>query len=146
MTNATSTLGFPRMGGKRELKFALEKHWKGAISEQELLTITNTVEEKSWALQSNIDFVTVGDHYLYDSVLSWTEFLGLFPKRFEKCESGLPRMFAMARGIDGAPALSMKKWLTSNYHYMVPEVGTFNHFQMFFFPFGISKRTNNDHI
>eukprot|EP00554_Chaetoceros_debilis_P016531 CAMPEP_0194126000 /NCGR_PEP_ID=MMETSP0150-20130528/59761_1 /TAXON_ID=122233 /ORGANISM="Chaetoceros debilis, Strain MM31A-1" /LENGTH=764 /DNA_ID=CAMNT_0038819839 /DNA_START=1595 /DNA_END=3889 /DNA_ORIENTATION=+ len=122
MTNATSTLGFPRMGGKRELKFALEKHWKGAISEQELLTITNTVEEKAWALQSNIDFVTVGDHYLYDSVLSWTEFLGLFPKRFEKCESGLPRMFAMARGIDGAPALGMKKWLTSNYHYLVPEV------------------------
>ena len=126
MTNtiSTGTLGFPRMGSKRELKFALEKYWKGAISEQELLLRANAVEEKAWKLQSEIDHVTVGDHYLYDSVLSWTEFLGLFPKRFENCKAGLPRMFAMARGIDGAPALSMKKWITSNYHYMVPEVGT----------------------
>lgn len=31
-------------------------------------------------------------------------------------------MFSMCRGIDGAEALSMKKWITSNYHYMVPEV------------------------
>mmetsp|Transcript_23993 Transcript_23993/g.54592 ORF Transcript_23993/g.54592 Transcript_23993/m.54592 type:complete len:776 (-) Transcript_23993:91-2418(-) len=124
MTNAisTGTLGFPRMGGKRELKFALEKYWKGTISEQELLLRANSVEEKAWNLQSEIDHVTVGDHYLYDSVLSWSEFLGLFPKRFENCKPGLPRMFAMARGIDGAPALSMKKWITSNYHYIVPEV------------------------
>lgn len=127
MTNAisTSTLGFPRMGGKRELKFALEKFWKGQTSEQDLLDVAKTVEEQAWALQSKIDHVTVGDHYLYDSVLAWTEFLGLFPKRFEKCKAGLPRMFAMARGIDGAPALSMKKWITSNYHYMVPEVGKY---------------------
>jgi hypothetical protein len=127
MTNAisTGTLGFPRMGGKRELKFALEKYWKGTISEQELLSRAHSVEEAAWKLQSEVDYVTVGDHYLYDSVLSWTEFLGLFPKRFENCKPGLPRMFAMARGIDGAPALSMKKWITSNYHYMVPEVGTY---------------------
>jgi len=110
------------MGARREQKFALEKYWKGVISEQELFAISNTVEETAWSLQSNIDHVTVGDHYLYDSVLSWTEFLGLFPKRFKNCKDGLPRMFAMARGIDGAPALSMKKWITSNYHYMVPEV------------------------
>ena len=130
MTNVTTTgtLGFPRIGPKREQKFALEKYWKGAISEQELLTVANTIEEKAWALQSKIDHVTVGDQFLYDSVLAWTEFLGLFPKRFENCKAGLPRMFALARGIDGAPALSMKKWITSNYHYMVPEVGEFVHF------------------
>ena len=122
---STGTLGFPRMGAKRELKFALEKYWKGAISEDELLTVANTVEEQAWTLQSNIDHVTVGDQYLYDSILSWSEFLGLFPKRFENCKPGLPRMFAMSRGIDGAPAVSMKKWITSNYHYMVPEVGKF---------------------
>jgi 5-methyltetrahydropteroyltriglutamate--homocysteine methyltransferase len=128
MTNATatSTLGFPRMGAKRELKFALEKFWKRDISEQELLNVAITVEKEAWALQSDIDHVTVGDHYLYDNILSWTEFLGLYPKRFQSCKAGLPRMFAMARGIDGSPALSMKKWITSNYHYMVPEVGEYN--------------------
>lgn len=35
---------------------------------------------------------------------------------------GMDRMFAMCRGVDGATALSMKKWIDSNYHYMVPEV------------------------
>ena len=30
----------------------------------------------------------------------------------------------MARGVDGATALSLKKWFTTNYHYLVPEVDT----------------------
>ncbi|CAM9846876.1 unnamed protein product [Chrysoparadoxa australica] len=47
--------------------------------------------------------------------------LGICATRFSGVQAGLPRMFAMARGIDGSPALSMKKWFTSNYHYMVPE-------------------------
>ena len=34
----------------------------------------------------------------------------------------MDRMFAMCRGVDGATALSMKKWIDSNYHFMVPEV------------------------
>ena len=29
-------LGFPRIGAERELKFALEKHWQGALSHGEL--------------------------------------------------------------------------------------------------------------
>lgn len=32
-------------------------------------------------------------------------------------------MFAMARGVDGAAALSLKKWFDTNYHYLVPELG-----------------------
>ena len=31
MNIRTHTLGFPRMGAKRELKFALEKFWRGEI-------------------------------------------------------------------------------------------------------------------
>ena len=33
----THNLGFPRIGRKRELKFALETYWKKEISEQALL-------------------------------------------------------------------------------------------------------------
>jgi 5-methyltetrahydropteroyltriglutamate--homocysteine methyltransferase len=111
MTNAsisTSTLGFARMGPRRELKFALEKHWKGSLSLEALLEVANQVESSAWDLhiQAGIDKVTVGDHYLYDGILTWTEFLGVVPTRFETMNAGASRMFAMARGVDGAPALS----------------------------------------
>ena len=99
------------MGPRRELKFALEKHWKkgSTFSEADLLSAASAVEEKAWTLQAaKADKVTVGDHYLYDGVLTWTEYLGIIPKRFASMKPGLQRMFAMARGDDGAPALS--KW------------------------------------
>lgn len=96
------------MGPNRELKFALEKYWKGILSESELLTTARKIEENGWQLQkdASIDYVTVGDHYLYDMVLSSCENLGFCPKRFKHLEPGLKRMFAMARGVDGAEALS----------------------------------------
>lgn len=121
---ATAALGFPRMGPKRELKFALEKYWKGTIDRTELLGVAHTIEERSWQLQkdSGIDRITVGDHCLYDNVVTWIERLGLVPERFQTMEAGMDRMFAMARGVEGATALSMMKWIDSNYHYMVPEI------------------------
>ena len=109
---SSSTLGYPRMGPRRELKFALEKYWKkgSTFSEAELLSAARAVEEKAWALQAaKVDKVTVGDHYLYDGILTWTEYLGIFPKRFNSQKPGLERMFAMARGADGSPALSTLK-------------------------------------
>ncbi|GAX12819.1 5-methyltetrahydropteroyltriglutamate--homocysteine methyltransferase [Fistulifera solaris] len=117
----TSSLGFPRIGPNRELKFALEKYWKGTISQHDLLQVARSVEDAAWALQVGLTKITVGDQYLYDFVLMMTESLGMVPKRFAHLPPGIDRLFAMARGVDGAPALSMKKWITSNYHYMVPE-------------------------
>ena len=108
MKLSTATLGFPRMGPNRELKFALEKHWKGLLTEAELLTIAAGVEQQGWKLQTDagIDRITVGDYSLYDFVLTWTELLGMVPQRFQSMKPGLARMFAMARGVDGATALS----------------------------------------
>ena len=96
------------MGPNRELKFALEKYWKGKINQEDLLEVARSVEESAWSLQkqAGIDKVTVGDQYLYDFVLMMTESLGIVPQRFAHLEPGLDRLFAMARGIDGAPALS----------------------------------------
>jgi len=120
---STSALGFPRMGPKRELKFALEKYWKGVIDRTELIKVAHSVEESSWKLQKDagIDRITVGDYALYDNVVTWVERLGIVPERFNNTEPGMDRMFAMSRGVEGATALSMKKWIDSNYHYMVPE-------------------------
>jgi 5-methyltetrahydropteroyltriglutamate--homocysteine methyltransferase len=109
----TATLGYPRMGPKRELKFALEKYWNGTWNQDQLMTVAREVEESAWKLQAkeggtNISqvVVTVGDQYLYDMVLTWAEQLGLVSRRFQSLKPGLDRMFAMARGIDGAEALS----------------------------------------
>jgi 5-methyltetrahydropteroyltriglutamate--homocysteine methyltransferase len=105
---STSTLGFPRMGANRELKFALEKHWKGLITEDELMKVSHAVEDGAWDLQkkAGVDRITVGDQYLYDGILTWTNYLGVVPKRFQEMKPGTARMFAMARGMDGATALS----------------------------------------
>jgi 5-methyltetrahydropteroyltriglutamate--homocysteine methyltransferase len=109
MTNfSTAALGFSRMGPNRELKFALEKYWKGQLDEAGLVQVANDVEDMAWAMQTEagVNKVTVGDFCLYDNVLQWADWLGAVPARFHSMEGGMERMFAMARGVDGAPALS----------------------------------------
>ncbi len=39
-------LGFPRVGAKRELKFAQERYWCGEIAEQDLLDLAKALREK----------------------------------------------------------------------------------------------------
>jgi len=36
----------------------------------------------------------------------------------------------MARGTPQQPALAMKKWFDTNYHYLVPEVGADTQFKL----------------
>ncbi|KAL4114769.1 hypothetical protein PRIC2_014222 [Phytophthora ramorum] len=120
----SATLGFPRMGPNRELKFALEKFWRNKISEEELFKVAHAVEEANWnkQLDAGVSRVGVGLFSLYDHVLDWTYYLGLAPERFATVPAGLSQYFAMARGVDGIPALDMTKWFDSNYHYEVPEL------------------------
>jgi 5-methyltetrahydropteroyltriglutamate--homocysteine methyltransferase len=134
----THTLGFPRMGAQRELKFALEKFWRGDTDGEALEQVAAGVRERHWAAQSNagLDFVTVGDFALYDHVANHIQLLGCEPARFKFHADTAPlaRYFSMARGIsthseDCAPcchaahshALEMTKWFDTNYHYLVPE-------------------------
>jgi len=123
MTIQTQTLGYPRIGKKRELKKALEAYWKGESNAETLLKAAREVETNNWKAQLNagIDRIGVGNETFYDHVLDWTVRLGLIPQRFREF-SGLDRYFAMARGKDGIPALEMTKWFDTNYHYLVPEI------------------------
>ena len=123
MTIQTQTLGYPRIGKRRELKKALEAYWKGESNAETLLKAAREIETNNWKAQLNagIDRIGVGSETLYDHVLDWTVRLGLIPKRFREF-SGLDRYFAMARGKDGIPALEMTKWFDTNYHYLVPEI------------------------
>eukprot|EP00894_Picocystis_sp_ML_P003840 jgi/Pico_ML_1/54357/g4717.t1 len=119
---ATATIGFPRVGARRELKFALESYWKGKSSEQELLDVLQEVERQAWNVQREKGVLRIGlDGTLYDQVLDWIFYLGLAPERFQHLK-GLEQYFAMARGAPEAPALDMSKWFDTNYHYLVPEL------------------------
>jgi 5-methyltetrahydropteroyltriglutamate--homocysteine methyltransferase len=126
--------GFPRIGNHRELKFALERHWRGETSVDELETTARELRARHWALQhdAGLDFVTVGDFAFYDQVANHIQLLGCEPARFgfSGKKSALSRYFTMARGValegeqdgkSGHPALEMTKWFDTNYHYLVPE-------------------------
>ncbi len=126
----THSLGFPRIGRKRELKFALEKYWKGTISEQALLEIATDLRTQHWQDQAALDWIPVGDFSLYDHVLDTSFMLGNIPARVSGLSgSAIDNYFRVARGRsvsdDSASSCvhagEMTKWFDTNYHYIVPE-------------------------
>lgn len=56
----THNLGFPRVGRKRELKFALESYWNKSISEEVLLAKAAELRSQHWQNQALLDWVPVG--------------------------------------------------------------------------------------
>ena len=92
-------LGFPRIGAKRELKFAQEKFWKGQSSEAELLTVAKDLRSQNWQAQEGLDFIPVGDFSLYDQVLDMSFTLGNLPERVQGLAgTELDNYFRVARG------------------------------------------------
>ena len=123
------TLGFPRIGAKRELKFALESYWKGETPAAELQARAKTLRLRHWENQKALDLVPVGDFSLYDQVLDMSQTLGNLPARVTARQGDeLDAFFRAARGRSpkdsgeaGVAAAEMVKWFNTNYHYMVPE-------------------------
>ena len=118
-------LGFPRVGAKRELKFAQERYWRKELAEQDLLDIAKVLREKNWQNQaaSNVDFVAVGDFTFYDHILDLQVATGAIPARFgfDSQNLTLDQYFQLARGNKEQFAIEMTKWFDTNYHYLVPE-------------------------
>lgn len=125
--NASSILGYPRIGVNREWKKALEAYWAGKMEERELhetlegirLGHLNRLQEKG------IGLIPVNDFSYYDHMLDTAAMLGIVPPRFGYEGGPVPlRMYyAMARGSREAAACEMTKWFNTNYHYIVPELG-----------------------
>ena len=122
-------LGFPRIGAKRELKFALESFWKGLSTTKQLTDLGAELRQRHWQHQSALDSVAVGDFSFYDQVLDMSFMLGNVPARVRASEGDpLDAYFRVARGSSaGDSACSavhageMTKWLDTNFHYIVPE-------------------------
>lgn len=127
MTVTTHNLGFPRIGAKRELKFALENYWKNPSNEDQLLETAKQLRLKHWRSQQQMSYIPVGDFSLYDHVLDLSIALGNIPKRFASFKNNkLQQYFNIARGYTPAKekaifAGEMTKWFDTNYHYIVPE-------------------------
>jgi 5-methyltetrahydropteroyltriglutamate--homocysteine methyltransferase len=119
-------LGFPRIGEKRELKFSLEKYWKGEISFSEVESLAKELRMRHWNYQKDagIDCLSVNDFSFYDTVLDMMFVLGAIPSRFKDISDKKDQFFAMARGDKTHTAMEMTKWFNSNYHYIVPELSS----------------------
>lgn len=128
----TNILGYPRIGGQRELKKACESYWAGETSLRNLLTTAQEIRRHNWQLQqqAGIDLIPCNDFSLYDQVLDMCLTVSAIPERFHPLaeQAQLPEtdlLFAMARGYQkngyDITALEMTKWFDTNYHYMVPE-------------------------
>ena len=117
--------GYPRIGAKRELKFAVEAFWKGAKTEAELQSVAAEIRRLNWAAQkaAGADLLPVGDFSFYDHVLDLLCALGGIPKRFgfDAANLSLPEYFQLARGNATQFAMEMTKWFDTNYHFIVPE-------------------------
>ena len=137
MTVSVASLGFPRIGPRRELKFALEKFWAGTISQDELEEAAQGLRTATWARQKalGVDWLPSNDFSLYDHVLDTSVMLGAIPARYDLASgqpAGLETYFAMARGATGGAtcghahgsvtAGEMTKWFDTNYHFIVPEI------------------------
>lgn len=117
--------GYPRVGAKRELKFAVEAFWKGVKSETEVREVAAEIRRVNWATQkaAGADLLPVGDFSFYDHVLDLICAVGAIPKRFgfDADNLTLPQYFELARGNATQFAMEMTKWFDTNYHYIVPE-------------------------
>ncbi|KAG9573100.1 cobalamin-independent methionine synthase, partial [Aureobasidium melanogenum] len=122
--------GFPRIGRRRELKRALESHWKSETSAADLLKVATDLRQRHWKLarDAGADSVPVNDFSLYDHVLDAAVAVDAIPPRYRALfeRDALAGYFAMARGHQDGQidlhALEMTKWFDTNYHYIVPEL------------------------
>ncbi|MGK8209609.1 5-methyltetrahydropteroyltriglutamate--homocysteine S-methyltransferase [Burkholderia cenocepacia] len=130
----THNLGFPRIGARRELKFGLERYWKGESSREELKALGAELRRRHWHDQRDLDLAPIGDFAFYDQVLDMSFTLGNLPKRVQGFHGDtLDNYFRVARGrsaqsaeaqagcCGGVAAGEMTKWFDTNYHYIVPE-------------------------
>ena len=125
----THNLGFPRIGARRELKFALEDYWKGQASLAQLESVGAELRQRHWHDQAALDLAPLGDFSFYDQVLDLSFTLGNLPQRVRHLGgAALDNYFRVARGRSASDsdcscvhAGEMTKWFDTNYHYIVPE-------------------------
>jgi 5-methyltetrahydropteroyltriglutamate--homocysteine methyltransferase len=140
-----SSLGFPRIGRQRELKFVLERYWRGEATLTELKNVASELKRTHWQWQADagVELLPVGDFAYYDQVLTLSATLNVIPDRHRATQAdGSPAavdidtLFRVARGRSQsgqhACAAEMTKFFNTNYHYQVPELSADQTFEIAF--------------
>ncbi|WP_346238386.1 5-methyltetrahydropteroyltriglutamate--homocysteine S-methyltransferase [Niabella insulamsoli] len=139
----TQNLGYPRIGGQRQLKKACEQYWAGNIDLSDLQKTAFKIRQENWQtqLQAGLDLIPCNDFSFYDQTLDMSLMLGAIPKRYSavltevKSNNETDLYFAMARGYQknglDVTAMEMTKWFDTNYHYIVPEFTADQEFKLF---------------
>lgn len=136
----SSNLGYPRIGANRELKKWVEAYWHKSISEKELMEHARHLRAHHWQLQKKegIDLIPSNDFSLYDQVLDHLVLFQGIPSEYLSISQPLDQYFAMARGLQNhqvdVPAMEMKKWFDTNYHYIVGQFSAATQFKLNSFP------------
>ncbi|KAI3900676.1 hypothetical protein MKW92_025554 [Papaver armeniacum] len=124
---ASHIVGYPRMGPKRELKFALESFWDKKTTAEDLEKVATDLRASIWKQMAGagIKYIPSNTFSYYDHMLDTTAMLGAVPSRYNWTggEIGFDTYFSMARGNATLPAMEMTKWFDTNYHFIVPELG-----------------------
>ncbi|MGP4026370.1 5-methyltetrahydropteroyltriglutamate--homocysteine S-methyltransferase [Actinomadura sp. 3N407] len=127
----TTILGYPRIGARRELKFATEDYWAGRADADALAKTGAELRATVWneLRDAGLDAVPSNTFSFYDQVLDTSVLVDAIPDRYRHL-TGFDRYFAMARGVQDVPPLEMTKWFDTNYHYIVPELGPDTRFRL----------------
>ncbi|KQY22853.1 5-methyltetrahydropteroyltriglutamate--homocysteine methyltransferase [Cellulomonas sp. Root485] len=130
---ASSVLGYPRIGPRRELKKALEAFWAGRTSADEVEATAADLRKRTRTRLAELGLATdvpaiPSAFSFYDHVLDATAVVGAVPARFADVVGAdgaldLAGYSTVARGRGDDLPLEMTKWFDTNYHYLVPEIG-----------------------
>ncbi|KAF9623079.1 hypothetical protein IFM89_036233, partial [Coptis chinensis] len=119
-----SHIGYPRMGTKRELKFALESFWDGKSSAEDLQKVSadlrSSIRNRCPKAGSSISPTTPSRTMTVYLTRHSIALELLLPVQLTGGEIGFDTYFSMARGNASIPAMEMTKWFDTNYHFIVP--------------------------
>lgn len=91
----SSVLGFPRMGGNRELKKANEAYWADKLSRDDLLKEAKRLRLEHWKIQKDagVDVIPSNDFAFYDHILDHIQLfnVSILTLPNERCSSSLTR-------------------------------------------------------
>ncbi|MDV8001581.1 5-methyltetrahydropteroyltriglutamate--homocysteine S-methyltransferase [Rhodococcus sp. IEGM 1408] len=125
-TRASSVLGYPRIGPRRELKRALERYWHGNGTRSELLAVGRRIRESTWQdlRAGGLTQIPGNTFSFYDHVLDDALLMGAVPHRFRDLVEGMSPVdtqFALARGRADVSPLELVALQGTPYHYRQPE-------------------------
>src|SRR5262245_51293172 len=106
---ASTVLGYPRIGPRRELKWALESYGDGRTDRDELLSVGRELRAQTWRRLAAAGLAALPSNTfsLYDHVLDTAVLFDAVPDRYREQPDPY---FAMARGTADVAPLRMTKW------------------------------------